>query len=73
MFKKVTEPTEDIIAAPEVIEDVAVPTTMTVNEVETQAVDVQLQDGEVIIPDGADESTVKEILFDALQSWCLNS
>ncbi len=62
----VTEPTEDIIAAPEVIEDVAVPTTMTVNEVETQAVDVQLQDGEVIIPDGADESTVKEILFDAL-------
>lgn len=62
----VTEPTEDIIAAPEVIEDVAVPMTMTVNEVETQAVDVQLQDGEVIIPDGADESTVKEILFDAL-------
>ena len=62
----VTEPTEDIIAAPEVIEDVAVPMTMTVNEVETQEVDVQLQDGEVIIPDGADESTVKEILFDAL-------
>lgn len=62
----VTEPTEDIIAAPEVIEDVAVPMTMTVNEVETQAVDVHLQDGEVIIPDGADESTVKEILFDAL-------
>lgn len=61
-----TKPTEDIIAAPEVIEDVAVPMTMTVNEVETQSANVQLQSGTVIIPNGADESTVKEILFDAL-------